>query len=221
VSHVFDSGLADSQRTLIANAMIAKLAPLKILALGGSTAGFLEQVLTIPFTIDGKHDEYGIDLMWQELAGKSPAVAIAPAGMTLTQAGGPGRSRGELAIDVYVISTHGRDVTEGRATSDAIAAADDSADPGIFATLELVWALLFDLDLGVGSHVQQLKLHSEDELITDEEKTIWVQKWKVTVTRDANMYRGMIQKLTELHTTMRQSGLDPDPIPVIEDTTVG
>jgi hypothetical protein len=69
------------------------------------------------------------------------------------------------------VSTHRRDLTEGRATMDAIATADDSADPGIFATVELAWALLYDADLGLGGHFAQLKLASEGELSTDAEKT--------------------------------------------------
>lgn len=218
MTHVFDSGMADAQRTLIAQAITTKLQPLLLSTLGGAANGFLEAISTIAFTIDGKHDDYGIGLLESQLQGKSPAVVISPGSMVLTQAGGPGKSRGDLAIDIYIVSAHGRDVTDGRATGDAAAAISDAADPGIFAIVELVWALLFDCDLGIGSHVQQLKLHREDELITDDQLSIWKQEWRVSVTRDANMYRGITQLLLGINTTVAQSGLDPDPVPVLANT---
>lgn len=217
MSHVFDSGLSDAQRSLIAAAITTKLRPLLLSTLGGAANGFLELIATVGFTIDGKHDDYGLDLLMEQISAKAPSIAISPGAMVLAQAGGPGKSRGDLTIDLYFVSTHNRDLTEGRITSDAATAIADTADPGIFATVELAWALLFDVDLGV-DHVQQLKLHREEELISDAQKTIWKQEWRVSVTRDANMYRGLVQQLLGINTTLVQTGLDPDPIPVFVNT---
>jgi hypothetical protein len=63
----YDSGLPSPIRTLIRNAVIAKLHPLT--RAGG---GWLEAVIPIGFLIKGPHDELGIDLLWQELGGRAP-----------------------------------------------------------------------------------------------------------------------------------------------------
>ena len=68
----YDSGLPSPMRTLVRNAVIAKLAPLT--RAGG---GWLEAVIPIGFSIKGPHDELGIDLLWQELGGRTPALAVA------------------------------------------------------------------------------------------------------------------------------------------------
>jgi hypothetical protein len=43
------------------------------------------------------------------------------------------------------------------------------------------------------------------------------------VQRDANMYRGLTQKFTNAHTTLRQAAPSDEPANkhIVEDTTVG
>lgn len=223
MSHTFDSELADTLRTLLANAIKTKLTPLLAPGLGGSADGFIETIITIAFGIKNESDSVKLDMLWNVIGGRTPAIAVFPGAMKPKQAGGPGKSRGPIFVDLYYVSSHRRDATEGRATMDAIAAADDTADPGMFAMLELAWARLYDVDLGLGTHFGQLKLQDEDELDTNEEYTVWKQEWSIDVARDANMYRGLAQKLTNARTTLKQSAPTDEPADkrIVEDTIVG
>jgi hypothetical protein len=221
VSHVLDSGLADAQRTLIANAIATKLAPLKLQTLGGSSTGFLEAIEIVSFAIDGKHDDHGIDMLLELLKDRMPAVAIAPIGLRNKPAGGIGKGLAELDVDVYFVSAHRRELVEGRATMDPAAIANDARDPGIFVTVELVWALLQDQDLGLGTGIQQLKLQHETELLTSRQETVWKQEWKIAVARDVNLYRGLTEKFTTAHTTLKPTGDEPAAKHMVEDTPIG
>lgn len=212
MSHTYDSALLAPQRTLIANAMITMLRPLTIpgLGLGGAADGFLEAVISTATGIDSKQDEDEIDLLWSELGARSPAVAICPRDLKVDPTGGPGQGQGELSIDVYFVTGHERGVTEGRAEGDAIAAASDAADPGMWALLELVWARLYDQKpVGLGTWARELKLVREFEVITAENFTLWKQEWRMKITRNANMYRGLLQKVTDFKTTLEPVGDEP------------
>lgn len=222
MSQTFDSGLADSLRALLANAIKTKLLPLATPKAGGSS-GFLEAIEVIAFGIVNENDAHKLDMLWDRFQGSTPAIAIFPGAMKPKQAGGPGKSRGPLVVDLYYVTSHRRDPTDGRATMDAIAAGDNTADPGIFATLELAWARLYDADLGLGQHFAQLKLEDEDEIDTNAEYTVWKQVWSIDVSRDANMYRGLTQKFTNAHTTLKQSQPTDEPASkrIVEDTVVG
>lgn len=218
MSHTFDSGLADALRTLLGNAIKTKLAPLL-----STSGGFVEATEVIAFGIQSAIDAHKLDLLWDTFKGRTPAIAIFPGAMKPKPTGGPGKSRGPMVVDLYYVTTHRRDPTEGRATMDAIAVGDDTADPGIFATLELAWARLVDVDLGVGAMFGQLKLEDEDEIDTNLEYTVWKQTWSIDVSRDANMYRGITEKFTNARTTMRQSEPSDEPTSklIVEDTIVG
>jgi len=210
-ARTYDSGLAGPIRTLVRNAVVAKLAPL-----GVAHSGFLEAIVPIGFEVRG-HDDHSIDLLWNELNGKIPAVGVAALGMAFHASGAPDRSRAELAVEVYVVSSHRRGVTEGRTSSDA-AAADLTQDPGIDVTLELIWQLLFNADLGIGARANPMKLTREVEIIADNDRTIWAQHWECLVTRDVNKNRDVTQLLTQMVSTLSQSRLDPDPVPLIVES---
>lgn len=211
----YDSGLTAPIRTMVRNAVVTMLAPLKI----GQTGGFLEAVIPIGFSVD-RADDHSIDLLWQELRGRSPAIAVATVEMRFEPGGAPDRSRGRLSVDLYALSSHRRSVTEGRTDSDAAAIADLTADPGIDVTLELAWQLLFNADLQIGSRANPMTLLRETEIICDDEKTIWQQQWECIVTRDVNKNRDITQLLKNFHTTLKPVGDEPAARHIVEDTTV-
>lgn len=220
MSRTFDTGLTSPQRTLLVNAIISKLQPMKLQSLGGTDPkGFLEQIVPISWRVR-EQDDWTIDLLWQRLNGRTPSIAVAALDLHCEQAGGPARGVGELEVQLYFLWNHPRDLTEGRMTSDAIAAADDTADPGMYAALELAWMYLFDVDLGVKS-VHELKLRHEAEVITNEKGTIWRQEWRVLVGRDANLYRGITQKFTNAVTELDPTGDQPQQLDMKVNTTVG
>ncbi len=215
MSWVYDSGLAAPIRTLVRNAVIAKLAPLTIA--GG---GWLEAVIPIGFSIKGPGDELGIELLEQELNGRVTAIAVSTSKCSLEITGDATRARGRLAVDLYVISSHRRGVTEGRVSQDVVSLANNARDPGLDAALELAWMFLQDVDLGLGGQVQGLRMSEEEELIASEDVTIWQQSWQVWIQRDVNQLRASTQKLIRLHTTLVPAGNQPAAARLVLDTDV-
>lgn len=216
----YDTGHAAPQRKLIADKIIEKLTPLLVPGAGGAVDGFLEALIPIGYRVDRSEEDLAVDMLWDDIGRKSPAVAVAPLDLRSTQAGGPGRAQGELEIEIYVVSSHRRGTTEGRMSGDAIAAGDNTADPGIWAILELVWSRLFDIKMGIAT-VHELKLEREAEVITDPTKTIWKMQWSIVVGRDANLYRGLTQKFTNARTTLNPTDDQPNAQNIKVNTTVG
>jgi hypothetical protein len=118
---IYDSGLSSPMRTLIRNAVIAKLQPLT--RAGG---GWLEAVIPIGFSIKGPHDELCIDLLWQELGGRTPAIAVATTSLKPDDGGAPDTSRGHLTFELYLVSSHRCGLTDGRTAGDIAAATSNT-----------------------------------------------------------------------------------------------
>jgi hypothetical protein len=118
-----------------------------------------------------------IDLLWEELGGRTPAIAVAVLDEDFESAGAHDRSRGTLDVELYFVSSHRRELTEGRTVMDAGAAASNARDPGFDAALELAWQFLFAADLGLGTQVQPLKLRREHLVIANNELSLWRQHW--------------------------------------------
>jgi hypothetical protein len=212
VSRTYDSGLAAPIRTLVRDNVVRLLAPL-----GVPAGGFLEAIIPIGFDVD-RTDEAAIDLLWQELRGKAPAIAVAVLGGVYEPAGAPTRWRETLTIDVYVLSSHRRGTTEGRIEGDNIAAADLAADPGIDVCLELAWQLLCNADLGIGPHAPPLVPHRQDPLVAEDDKTIWRQTYSCKVTRDVNPNRNVTQLITKLMTTLKPVSDEPTTLHMVEES---
>jgi hypothetical protein len=211
----YDSGLPSPMRTLVRNAVIAKLQPLT--RAGG---GWLEAVIPIGFSIKGPHDELGIDLLWSELGGRAPAIAVATTSLKPDDGGAPDTSRGHLTFELYLVSSHRRGLTDGRTPGDAAAAASNAADPGLDAALELAWMYLLGVDLGIGPQVADPRFVEEDEIVADNDKTIWQQTWRVWLTRDVDQLRASLQKLTGLRTTLSPGGDEPVARHLVVDSGV-
>lgn len=209
----FDSGLLVPIRTTVQTAVVAKLAPLL------QPVGFLETVIGIGFPIKGSNDLEGMDMLWSELGGRTPAIAVFVGDCKDEPAGAPGRSVGRMDVEVYYCSGHRRGKTEGRATTDAAGAASNRNDPGLHAALELGWMFLFNAVLAP-KRVQPLVRHTEEHLITSSEASLWVQRYTTQVTLDVNTNRGIVQQLTQLHTTLRaqNSGDEPATKHIVEDS---
>lgn len=202
----YDNGLASPIRTLLRDAIVAKLQPLK------KPVGFLEAVIPIGFYIHGPTDDLGIDLLEDELRGRAPAIAIALGDGKDEPAGDIDRSLSTVDIELYFVTDHKRGLTHGRVVGDVSAAAADTNDPGLDAMLELAWQLLFKSDLGIGTapkrRVQPLWRVGEGQLIADKDKTIWHQHWATKLTYDVNLQRATTQKLIGMTATLQPSAGD-------------
>lgn len=215
MSWVYDSGLSAPVRTLIRNAVVTKLAPLT--RAGG---GWLETVIPIGYTVKGPSDEAGIDQLYSDLNGRTTAIAVSTAKSVHDLNGTPDRAKARLQIDLYLLSSHRRGLTEGRTAPDVASAGSNARDPGLDAALELAWMFLQDVDLGLGPQVRGLRMLEEEELAFDNEKTIWQQSWQVWVERDVNKLRASVQKLVQLHSTLKPVGDEPVSKHIVEDTNV-
>lgn len=206
-------GLPGPSRTLLKRAICDLLAPLSIA--GG---GWLQAVAPIGFLVKGPGDELGIDLLWSELNGRTPAIAVATAKAVIDPGGAPGRRRRRQQVDLYLVSNHRRGITDGRTIGDVSSSAGKSADPGLDAALELTWTLLLDADLGLGDSVTGLQMIEEDEIIADTEKTIWHQLWQVWVDVDVDRLRATTRKIVGLRSIARVTGPDSSSPIAVADT---
>lgn len=225
MAHSFDTGLAMPQRTLIRRGVIDLLAGLK-----RSAGGYLHAVRPFGGIVRSFTDELGIDLLWKALSGGSPAIAVA-LGDRATHPTGMGgfKGAGELELFVYVYSSHPRDMLTGRHEADVVAAASNTADPGIDVIMEHVEELLVGQRVGATAvtspvnevnratpSIKQIQFGREEELRTEVAFTLWLQRYSVTVTRSIDKYRNVSQLLEEIRTKVRTSddaSADPaDPV---------
>jgi hypothetical protein len=79
---------------------------------------------------------------------------------------------------------------------------------------------LLGVDLGIGPQVADPRFVEEDEIVADNDKTIWQQTWRVWLTRDVDQLRASVQKLTGLRTTLKPTGDEPAARHLVVDSHV-
>jgi len=201
----YDSGLVVSQREAAQDAIIARL----VGALGGTT-GFLEAVIPLSFRV---HDDESWDLAHKELRGRFPAIMVGILDRDASSAGGPGRSLGELEVQIIHCSKHMRGTVEGRATTDHVGATSPRGDVGLWGQMELTDALLFDWKIGIKT-IHQLRMVKESEIITMPEYSAWQQVFKLPVERSVDWARGVVVKLERIVSTLKET-----TVPAAHDLT--
>lgn len=205
MAHTFDTGLARPQRTTLRNGAVTLLAGLR------RPAGYLQAVIPWGGVVRGFTDDLGIDQLWKALMGRAPAIAVSlgdranePAGM------GGFNGKGPIELLVYFYSNHLRELEAGRLSQDAVALANDVADPGLDVMLEHAEELLVGQYVGTNKTIKQIALRREEELRTENGFTLWVQRYAVEITRTINPHRGLTQMLEELRTVIRPSEVASD-----------
>jgi hypothetical protein len=133
MAHAYDTGLAKPQRTLIREAVMARLALLKKPTL------YLQAVVALPLKIQGRSDEEGISSLFEALNGAAPAVAVVLGRGDVAAAGqSAAHTRKTIELVVYVASNNSRGLVDGRLAGDPASAASNTADPGIETMAEHV-----------------------------------------------------------------------------------
>jgi hypothetical protein len=200
MAHAYDTGLAMPQRTLVREAVMARLAALK------KPFRYLQAVAAMPLKIQGRSDEEGMGFLFHALSGAAPALAVVLGRGDFAAAGqNAAHARKTLELVVYVVSTNVRGVVDGRLAGDAAAAASDTADPGIETIVEHVEQLLLGRDLGIDG-VEEIRPVSEDELATGQDVTVWEVVFSIRVDRSINHDRAITQLLLEVETRNRVHG---------------
>lgn len=208
--HMFDTGATKAQRTLVREAVVARLAGLRKSAV---PARYLTAIAELPRRFRGEGDAEGLDMLMKAFNGACPAVAVALGRMPLEGAGlEPNELRGELDVSVYAASQHSRDLVAGRLAADVIATASLTADPGVETILEHVAERLLGQGLGVDG-VSEPRGTEEDIVATFGDITVGELTFTVKVERKINPSRATVQLVTSI-----ENQLDADAIP---DGTVG
>jgi hypothetical protein len=200
MAHTYDTGLAKAQRTLVRNAVVARLALLKRPDL------YLQAVVGVPSRIQGRSDEDGIGALYEALNGAAPAAAVALGrGDTAAAGQNAAHARKTIELVVYVASNNSRGMVDGRLAGDPASAASNAADPGIETMVEHVEQLLLGFDLGIDG-VEEIRAVSEDEVVTAQNITIWEVVFSVRVDRSINHDRAVTQLLLDIETRNRVHG---------------
>ncbi len=197
--HVFDTGLAKPQRTLILEGVVAALAGLK------KTAGlYLEAVESFGGVIRSYADEEGIAELELLLAGRAPAVAISLGDRTAGSAGAGGHKHfDDVEMLIYFYSRHPRGLLAGRQIQDAISVAANTADPGLHVMFEHVEELLVGTRLANTPTIKQCRLTREVEVRTRNGFTLWCQHYAIGVDRQVIEFRSVTQKLAEIRASIK------------------
>ena len=198
MSHDFDHGLFAPLRAVVRDGIVTALAPL--LSVNG---GYLVAIEPFAGTIRGRGDEDGIDRAFDVLKGRSPSLLVAVGDKTYDKTGIKGYQwDGDLSVQILFLSMHGGSL-EARLSGDTVSTASDDADPGIEVTLEHVEQLLIGRNLSIGSKVHELQPVSEEELDTDKHLTLWVQSYRISISRDVTEHRAALQAITEFTSLWR------------------
>lgn len=195
MAHAFDTGLLVPQRQAIRDAVLARLDVLVKKPAG--TGLYVRALKTVPGRLSGGSDESLAELV-HHTQGELPAVLIAMGRKVPTRVSEDGLEL-EVAhtLHVYVASSHQKDDVVGRLYSDAIAAGDLRADPGLFTMLEHIEELLVGQELGVPG-VGALVQTEDDELATFADLAVWQQTYEVPATKTINPSRGITQLLLSI-----------------------
>lgn len=136
---------------------------------GNPTTGYLVRVE--PYNGEVGTASAGDDFR-RALLGAAPGALVTTTSGLFT--GGSVRKRRfqrQVIVEVYLISTHLR-AREHRLRRDVVAAADATADPGIYRMLEDVFSVLVGDDLGV-ANAAPLRPLREDVLLQLPDLTAW------------------------------------------------
>lgn len=216
MAHAYDTGLSIPQRTAIRNALIARLSPLLKRQTPPAPAKYLRAITTVARPLRGRGDDTGLQLIANALLGQAPAIAIALGKLPAEQAGtAPTEYLGELEVALYVVSEHNRDTEEGRLYGDAIAAADDTADPGIWTMLEHARERVAGAHLGIPSVEEPLFL-DEDEVLTAANASVWEQRYSLRLTIAIDPARDVTELVTSIESRTTPDGVNPDGPPSLD-----
>lgn len=200
MAHAFDTSLASAQRTLIRNGAVTLLSGLL------RPAGYLAAVIPWGGIVRGYTDEDGIGILWEALAGRAPAIAIALGDAVISHSTiGGFNFTAQLELVAYHYSSNPRDMESGRLSIDVAGLANSAADPGLDVMLEHASELLIGQRCGASATIKQIVPTREEELFTEHGLTLWAQRYSVTIARKINAYRSISQLVEEfrsvVHTT--------------------
>lgn len=201
--HIFDTALTTPQRTLVMNgAVLALSAKLRSV---DPVNGYLAAVSRYGSVVRSWADTDGVSDLFNTLMGQAPAIAVA-LGDKVSKAPALGgyQFQQELELLVYFLSNHSRGLVDGRMIIDNVAAASNTADPGLHVMMEHAEELLIGLRCGASTTIKQIRPDREEELLSREGLTLWLQTYRITLSRTINEYRNVTQFLDDIRVRTTQ-----------------
>lgn len=199
MAHVFDSGQALPQRRALREAIVGRLEPLRKASLPGVGSLYLEAVIELAAPFRAGDDELENHLK-DAIQGRPLVATVALGERQFAPTGTDNREwRGDLRVQVMVVSTHARGLL-ARQAGDAVAAADTSKDPGLDTVLEHVFERLAGWDCGVAG-VSELRPVSEDVAYMGADATAWELVLTAQVQTDTNPNRALTQVVVDVLAT--------------------
>ncbi len=205
MAHALDNALTLPQRTIVRNGAVALLSGLL------KPAGFLGAVIPWGGIVRGYTDDRGIDELLSALSGQSPAIAVS-CGDRTSKAEGMGGFQfgGDLELTLYHYNDHPGSLTLGRMAADGAALALDTRDPGLEFCMQIAEELVVGQRAGVGDDtaggsIKQIVPRLEEELFTENARTLWAQRYAVKLVRSINPKRGVKLMLTAWENIVRTS----------------
>lgn len=219
--HVFDTALAKPIRTIVMEGAIAALTPLL-----KTEGGYLHAVLPYGGVVRSWTDVDGCELLYKTLEGQAPAIAVALGGRDDKPAGVGGYGMlGELEVLIYHVSDHARDLVSGRQIIDDVGVSSVNEDPGLHIIMEHARELLVGQRFGVAgvpnAQIKQVRPEREDELLTRENLTVWLQTYRLTISQSVKQYRDATQLLDSIRVrTTQEDGEATLPSAATKPTTI-
>lgn len=196
MTHAFDTGAPLAQRTLIRRGVISLLSGLK------KPAGYLIDVIPFGAVVRSYTDVDGVTMLIDAIGGRTPSILIALGDASSKVANISGfQAAKEIELLVYHASGHARNYLTGRHEMDVSAVASDGADPGLDVIMEHTEELIIGQYCGISPpqpSIKQARPDREEELHTGAPLTIWLQTFRIPVTRVINEFRTATQLLESI-----------------------
>ena len=208
--HVFDSGGAKAQRTLIREAIIKRLG---VLLKTADPARYIPHggIRPLPQIVGVMNEDGELSMLEHFFNGAAPGIGVALGRMTFDPGGLEATSLlGELPVAVYIGTQHGRDFVDGRLAADKIATSDLTADPGLETILEHVIELLGGQSIEVCG-VSELRVEYEDPSIAVFANwTVGEVRLMAKVAREIKPWRDVTQLATEVEHRLSADAIPDD-----------
>jgi len=184
MSHIFDTEEPRPQRTILIDAALQILAPMKY------PNGYLRSLTSFGGVVRTYTDEdLGIGHLIDTLKA-TPGIAVATGTREFDVTGvGAQEALSTVELILYFASGHQRDRYTGRHAPDNVARANDHADPGLHIMMEHALELMYGrYPQATKTTVKQIRIVRERELATAEPMTIWVQEYRVKLFTPAPIF---------------------------------
>lgn len=196
MAHTFDTGLARTLRYTVRTFVLDTLDRLRYRATP-VPSGYLKALIPHSTDVRGSNDEVGIDILFEALNGRAPAVAVVVGDKSYEPAGAQHRYMATLDVKVYVQSHNSRSML-ARDEGGAEAQLSDLKDPGIEVIMEHIEELLIGAKHS-SDHIKDLRPQREEEIASTKELTLWMMTFQVKVTRSTDWKRDLTEYLTSIH----------------------